>query len=89
MGDLLKINIAVPYMAEVLTEVFCGGPEICMKVKEEEVQEIFELIASRSGDSGGGRSELFITLQAMAKVYIHNTLLCCFLPVLYNVLYPH
>jgi len=30
MDDLLEINLAVPYIAEVLTEVFTGGPELCM-----------------------------------------------------------
>ena len=66
MGDLLKINIAVAYMAEVLTEVFTGGPEICLKIKEEQIQQIIQFIAL--GDSYEGRSELFTTLQTMAKV---------------------
>ena len=65
MNDLLKISVAVEYLAEMLTEVFTGGPEICLKVKEEQVQQIFNIIAS--GEDL--RSYEFInTLQAMAKV---------------------
>ena len=65
MNDLLEISVAVEYMAEMLTEVFTGGPEICLKVKEEQVQRIFSIIASVEDF---GSYELINTLQAMAKV---------------------
>lgn len=68
MNDLLEIEVAVPYMAEVLTEVFTGGPEINLKVREDQVERLFQLIATGSED---GRAELIITLQAMAKVSSH------------------
>ena len=68
MNDLLEISVAVEYMAEMLTEVFTGGPEICLKVKEEQVQRIFSIIALVEDF---GSYELINTLQAMAKVH------CC------------
>ena len=65
MNDLLEIDVAVPYMAEVLTEVFTGGPEISLKVREDQVERLFHLVATGGEE---GRAELIITLQAMAKV---------------------
>ena len=65
MSDLLEIGVAVPFMAEVLTEVFSGGPEICLKVKEDEVERIFQLVVTGGEE---GRPELIATLQSMAKV---------------------
>ena len=50
-------------MAEVLTEIFTGSVEIALKVKEEQVERIFQLISS-----GKAQVELITTLQAMAKV---------------------
>ena len=64
MNDLLEIEVAVPYMAEVLTEVFTGGPQINLKVREDQVERLFHLVAG--GEEG--QAELIITLQAMAKV---------------------
>ena len=53
-------------MAEVLTEVFTGGPEIALRVKEEQVERIFQLVSAR----GSGQVELMETLQSMAKVRV-------------------
>lgn len=73
MEDLLEINIAAPSIGELLTEVFTGGTEICLKVTEEQVERLFNLI-STGGE--GGRAELILALQAMAKVSCHiHTLL--------------
>ena len=58
-----KKQVAIPYMAEVLTEIFTGSVEIALKVKEEQVERIFQLISS-----GKAQVELITTLQAMAKV---------------------
>lgn len=65
MSDLLEIDLAVPFMAEVLMEVFSGGPEICLHVREDQVERIFQLVAS--GEEAG-QAELLMTLQAIAKV---------------------
>ena len=67
MNDLLEIEVAVPYMAEVLTEVFLGGPEISLKVREDQVERLFHLGTTGSKE---GWAELIITLQAMAKVCV-------------------
>jgi len=92
MDDLLELDVAIPDMAEVLTEVghciqdwlsgyftlsiqiFTGGQEICLKLKEQQVQQVFYLIAY-----GGalGRAELLGTLQAAVKVHIVNHVYTC------------
>ena len=59
--------MAVPCMAEVLTEVFTGGPEISLKVREEQVERLFHLVATGGNE---GWAELINTLQAMAKVCV-------------------
>lgn len=68
MDDLLKIDVAIPYIADVLTEVFTGGPELCLKVREEQVGKLFQMVASLGEKEG--RSELITTLQAISKVMI-------------------
>ncbi len=65
MSDLLEIEVAVPYMAEVLQEVFTGGPEICLKVTEDQVERVFQLVVTGGEE---GRAELIGIIQAMAKV---------------------
>ena len=66
MDDLLDVDLAVPYIADVLTEVFTGGPELCLKVREEQVEKLFQMVASVGEEEG--RAELIMTLQAIAKV---------------------
>ena len=68
MDDLLKIDVAIPYIADVLTEVFTGGPELCLKVREEQVGKLFQMVASLGEKKG--RPELIMTLQAISKVTI-------------------
>ena len=68
MDDLLKIDVAIPYIADVLTEVFTGGPELCLKVREEQVGKLFQMVASLGEKEG--RTELIMTLQAISKVII-------------------
>ncbi|XP_065909470.1 inositol 1,4,5-trisphosphate-gated calcium channel ITPR1-like [Dysidea avara] len=65
MDDLLQLDVAIPDMAGLLTEVFTGGKEICLKLKEQQVQQVFNLIVH-----GGtvGRAELLTMLQATVKV---------------------
>ena len=60
-------QVAVPCMAEVLTEVFTGGHEMALHVKEEQIERIFQLI---SRGEGGTRIGLMQTLQSMVKVFI-------------------
>ena len=45
--------------------MFTGGKEICLKLKEQQVQQVFNLIVH-----GGtvGRAELLTMLQATVKV---------------------
>ena len=68
MDDLLKIDVAIPYIADVLTEVFTGGPELCLKVREEQVGKLFQMVASLGEKEG--RTELIMTLQAISKVIV-------------------
>ena len=68
LSDLLEINVAVEQMSEMLTEVFTGSPEICFKVKAEQIQRMFNIIAS--GEDLGSY-ELINTLQAMANVRLN------------------
>ena len=65
MGDLLDVEIGIANMAGVLAEVFTGGSELCLKVREDQVARVFSLIAQ---DLPEGRSELLYVLQAMSKV---------------------
>ena len=65
MGDLLDVEIGIANMANVLAEVFTGGPELCLKVREDQVASVFSLIAQ---DLPEGRPELLHALQAMSKV---------------------
>lgn len=66
MEGLLEVEIGIASMADVLTEVFTGGPDLCLKVKEDQVARLFSLIAR--DDLPEGRPELLHALQAMAKV---------------------
>ena len=51
-------------MAMVLIEVFTGGPEIPLRVKEEQVERIFHLFIS----GVTAVPDLLHTLEAMVKV---------------------
>lgn len=64
MDDLLSIKVAVPYMAMVLTEMFSGNLEIALRVKEKQVEKIFQLIS----EGVDGQPELLEILQSMASV---------------------
>ena len=65
MEDLLDVDVAVTAVGELLSEVFTGGKEICLKVTEAQVERLFSLIAQKGEE---GRAELILALQAMAKV---------------------
>ena len=66
MDDLLEIDVAISYVADVLTVVFTGGPELCLKVREDQVEKLFEMVTSLRGMEE--RAQLILTLQAIAKV---------------------
>ena len=68
MGDLLEVDIGIAAMAEVIGEIFTGGHELCLKVREDQVARIFSLVAQ--GELPEGRPELLHALQAMAKVSV-------------------
>ena len=52
-------------MAQMLTELFVNGAELCLQVREDQVEKIFRIIARCGAE---GQVELLITLQAIAKV---------------------
>lgn len=68
MDELLQIEVAVSHMAELLTEVFTGGPELCLKVKEEQIEQVFEKITKTTRTNPECVPELTTILQAIAKV---------------------
>ncbi len=57
----------LPFMAEMLTEVFSGTPELCLRVNEEHIKNIFKLII-RSKEDPIGQLALLSTLSTIAKV---------------------
>ena len=56
-------------MAMVLIEVFTGGPEIPLRVKEEQVERIFHLLSA----GGSAAPDLLQSLQSMVKVKRRDT----------------
>ena len=70
MGDLLEVDIGIAAMAEVIAEIFTGGHELCLKVREDQVARVFSLVAQE--ELPEGRPELLNALQAMAKVSVHE-----------------
>ena len=66
MDDLLDINIGITGMAEVLAEIFIGRPELCLKVREDQIAKVFTLIVKK--DQQDSRPALLFALQSMAKV---------------------
>ena len=66
IDDLLDINIGIAGMAEVVAEIFIGRPELCLKVREDQIAKVFTLIAKR--DQEDSRPALLFALQSMAKV---------------------
>ena len=65
MDGFLDCGIAVASMAQMLTELFVNGAELCLQVREDQVEKIFRII---TGCRAEGQVELLITLQAIAKV---------------------
>lgn len=72
-------------MAVMVREIFIGEPELCLEVREEHVQKIFEIICQRKeaaeqmaqrGELAGEREgikELLAILQTIAKVHFNTT----------------
>lgn len=50
-------------------QIFIGTPELCLKVKEEVIERIFDLVLDSDDDYT--KAQLLETLQALAKVH-HN-----------------
>jgi len=81
MDDLLELRYAKPEMAKLLTEVgtyctalsikltliqvFTGGKEICLRIREAQIDRIFKLIVK---SEFSGRPELLEMLQTIVKV---------------------
>jgi len=55
-------------------QIFTGGQEICLKLREQQVRQVFYLVAY-----GGevGRAELLGTLQAAVKVNKESFMCIC------------
>ena len=66
MDDLLEVDIGVASMAEVVAEIFTGRPELCLKVREDQIAKVFTWIAQK--ELPQGCPELLYALQTMAKV---------------------
>ena len=66
MDDLLDVDIGIASMAEVVAEIFIGRPELCIKVREDQIAKIFSRITQNELQEG--RPELLYVLQIMAKV---------------------
>ena len=65
MEDLLAVDIGIASMAELTGEIFTGGTELCLELREDQVARIFTLVAQPIFP---GRPEFLYVLQAMAKV---------------------
>ena len=50
-----------------MVQVFTGNQELCMKIKEQQVEKIFELIAVVKNECTG-KCKLLGLLKAIAKV---------------------
>ena len=66
MEDLLDVEVGVASMADMLTEMFTGGAQLCLKVREDQVARVFSIIAQE--ELPEGIPELLQVLQAMATV---------------------
>lgn len=64
MGDLLDVKVGIASMAAVLAEIFTGGSEVCLKLREDQVARVFSLVV----EENEGRLALLSALQTMAKV---------------------
>ena len=66
MDELLDVNIGVGSMAALVAEIFIGRPELCLKVREDQIAKIFTRISQK--EQQDGRPQLLYVLQVMAKV---------------------
>ena len=66
MDNLLDVDIGIASMAAVVAEIFIGRPELCIKVREDQIAKIFSRITQN--ELHEGRPELLYVLQIMAKV---------------------
>ena len=64
MDEFLDIDKGVPAMAQMLTEIFTGGPDLCLSVREDQIEKLFLKVTVCEEI----RDELLGTLQAIAKV---------------------
>jgi len=63
MVDRVGMQILTSTIAEVFQQ---AGPEICLKVKEDQMRRILQLVFEGGED---GRAELVSTLHSIAKVF--------------------
>ncbi|XP_019849951.1 PREDICTED: inositol 1,4,5-trisphosphate receptor-like [Amphimedon queenslandica] len=69
LDDLLQMklpNTTLPFLADLITEVFTGGPELIMKVKDDQIEKIFEIIISCNYPMA--QAQFLVTLEAIVKI---------------------
>ena len=60
----------LPFLAEMLTEVFIGMPDLCLRITDDQIGSIFKLIIQCKGDTVG-QVALLATLSTIIKVSDH------------------
>lgn len=65
LSNLLDVQQAIPYVAEVMIEVFRGAPKLCLKIEESTVEKIIHLLPQTQHS---GQLKLIMSLQMIAKV---------------------
>ncbi|XP_019861438.1 PREDICTED: uncharacterized protein LOC100634093 isoform X2 [Amphimedon queenslandica] len=69
LDDLLEMKIPVTTLsslADLITEVFTGGPELILKVTEYHVDRIFDIIITC--DEPTAQAQFMVTLEAIVKI---------------------
>ncbi|XP_019851941.1 PREDICTED: inositol 1,4,5-trisphosphate receptor type 3-like [Amphimedon queenslandica] len=73
IDDLLDITVPVPVLsdlADLITEVFTGGPELILKVTEDHIEKIFGIM--KDSENCNVQAQFMVTLEAMAKIEEFN-----------------
>uniref|UniRef100_A0A1X7VAJ0 Uncharacterized protein n=1 Tax=Amphimedon queenslandica TaxID=400682 RepID=A0A1X7VAJ0_AMPQE len=69
LDDLLQMklpNATLSFLADLITEVFTGGPELIMKVQEDQIEKIFEIIISCNYPIA--QAQFVVALEAIVKI---------------------
>jgi inositol 1,4,5-triphosphate receptor type 1 len=74
MDSLLAISYAVPEMADVLSEVFSDFQEVCLRVQERQIGEVFRIIVNPK-TSASGQAGLLQMLRALTNTKVNDSYL--------------